>query len=229
MESAITWALEDKLGYWIRSFSREQLSLRGRTAQLRNVGKAPCTKSVPREVNFWQAAIRNLHLGGKHSGQTKLNITEKASQETEYPFECFTARVEGLQAIRPHLRNPATRNGTTQGKKAGSALASSDHQGADVEATMVTSQDNNGVSKWTVDKTRFSVEDLVTGAAATKEEQEYLSTICRSEADSFGRIAALVLRSLELDGSLGQAAIDQLATLGSGLDRIFTQEKSSTK
>jgi hypothetical protein len=55
---------------------------------------------------------------------------------------------------------------------------------------------------------------MQTGAVLTKEEQEYLSTLCRSEADSLGRIAAAVLLLLELDGSLGQAAIDQLASLG---------------
>jgi hypothetical protein len=47
-----------------------------------------------------------------------------------------------------------------KGRQAGSTLVSSD-QGTDIEATMVTSQDGSGVSKWTVDKTRFSVEDLV--------------------------------------------------------------------
>ncbi|KAK1609227.1 hypothetical protein QYE76_032900 [Lolium multiflorum] len=179
------------------------------------IGDWACRRTcnrIPREVKFWQAAIRNLHLRGKHSGRTKSNSTEKASQKTEYPFECFTARVEGLQAIRPHLRNPATGNGTAQRHQAGSTLVSSD-QGTDIEATMVTSQDGIGVSEWTVDKTRFSVEDLVTGAVLTKEEHEYLSALCKSEADSLGRIAAAVLRLLELDGSHGQAAIDQLASL----------------
>jgi hypothetical protein len=38
---------------------------------------------IPREVKFWQAAIRNLHLRGKHSGRTKSNSAEKASQKTE--------------------------------------------------------------------------------------------------------------------------------------------------
>jgi hypothetical protein len=52
------------------------------------------------------------------------------------------------------------------------------------------------------------------GTAATKEEQEHLSTLCRSEADSLGRIATGVLRLLDLDGPLVQAAIDQLASLG---------------
>lgn len=51
-------------------------------------------------------------------------------------------------------------------------------------------------------------------AVATKEEQEYLTTLCKSEADSLGRIVAGVLCLLKLDKSLGQATIDQLANLG---------------
>lgn len=105
------------------------------------IGDWTCRRTsnlVPREVKFWQAAIRNLYLRGKHSGQSKLKSAKKASQKREYPFEYFMSRVEGLQAIRPHLRNPATGNGTTQGHQTGSAIAST-NQGTDVEATMFTS------------------------------------------------------------------------------------------
>ncbi|KAM0845719.1 hypothetical protein ACQ4PT_056188 [Festuca glaucescens] len=374
MESVIAWALADKLGYWIKSFSREKLRLRGRTAQLSNaeidgdalhaaLGLPPALAIAtariqelvitlpsilnmqvePTVVNIdrldiileekdemenhsspnsnvtspsstkdsghgyadkkveWKSLTVDLkpHVNnsadvqlnssiGQYSAQDdggaiqmpyvgervfegksgEANITIQRTEQNDllglefqvHIIEALSpalsehglltlvsfitslcvvlsrraadpgqkARVEGLQAIRPHLRNPATGNGTAQRHQAGRTLVSSD-QGTDIEATMVTSQDGSGVSKWTVDKTRFSVEDLVTGAVLTKEEQEYLSTLCRSEADSLGRIAAAVLLLLELDGSLGQAAIDQLASLGSELAGIFTPEKLSTK
>lgn len=51
-------------------------------------------------------------------------------------------------------------------------------------------------------------------AIATKEELEHLASLCRSEVDSIGRIAAGMLRLLKLDKSLGQGAIDQLSNLG---------------
>lgn len=48
----------------------------------------------------------------------------------------------------------------------------------------------------------------------TKDELEHLAFLCKSEVDSMGRIAAGVLRVLKLEGSIGQAAINQLSNLG---------------
>lgn len=48
----------------------------------------------------------------------------------------------------------------------------------------------------------------------TKDELQYLAFLCKSEVDSMGRIAAGILRVLKLEGSVGQAAIDQLSNLG---------------
>lgn len=39
MESIIARALEYTLKYWLKSFSRDQFKLQGRTAQLYNLGK----------------------------------------------------------------------------------------------------------------------------------------------------------------------------------------------
>lgn len=39
MESIIARALEYTLKYWLKSFSRDQFKLQGRTAQLSNLGK----------------------------------------------------------------------------------------------------------------------------------------------------------------------------------------------
>ena len=48
----------------------------------------------------------------------------------------------------------------------------------------------------------------------SKDELQYLACLCKSEIDSMGRIAAGILRVLKLEGSVGQAAIDQLSNLG---------------
>lgn len=48
----------------------------------------------------------------------------------------------------------------------------------------------------------------------TKDELQHLAFLCKSEVDSMGRITAGVLRLLKLEGSVGQAAIDQLSNLG---------------
>jgi hypothetical protein len=39
MESIIARALEYTLKYWLKSFSRDQFKLQGRTAQLSNLGR----------------------------------------------------------------------------------------------------------------------------------------------------------------------------------------------
>lgn len=41
MEAILARALEYTLKYWLKSFSRDQLKLQGRTVQLSNLGK-PC-------------------------------------------------------------------------------------------------------------------------------------------------------------------------------------------
>lgn len=48
----------------------------------------------------------------------------------------------------------------------------------------------------------------------TKEELQHLVLLCKSEADSMGRIIAGVICLLKLEGSIGHAAIDQLRNLG---------------
>lgn len=59
-------------------------------------------------------------------------------------------------------------------------------------------------------------------AVATKEELEHLASLCRSEIDSMGRIAAGMLRLLKLDKSLGQGAMDQLTNLGKNSTTSFS-------
>ena len=51
-------------------------------------------------------------------------------------------------------------------------------------------------------------------AVVTKEELQHLALLCKSEVDSMGRITAGIIRLLKLEGSIGQAAMDQLNNLG---------------
>lgn len=47
-----------------------------------------------------------------------------------------------------------------------------------------------------------------------KDELQHVTNLCKLEIDSMGRIAVGILRLLKLDGSVGQAALDQLSHLG---------------
>lgn len=53
---------------------------------------------------------------------------------------------------------------------------------------------------------------------ATKREVEYLVQRCQLEVESASRVAAGVLKLLQLQGPFGQSAIDQLNDIGEFID-----------
>ncbi|KAL5647633.1 hypothetical protein ACJX0J_041988, partial [Zea mays] len=120
--------------------------------------------------------------------------------------------IEGLQAIKPRLRDQCNQKGPSNNHEMGRDFNSSSYvgdHGVDVEATMVIGE----------------IE-----AVATKEELEHLVMLCRYEADAMGRITAGILRLLKLDKSLGQGTIEQLRNLGSGgMDNIFSPRRLSSQ
>ncbi|VAH36974.1 unnamed protein product [Triticum turgidum subsp. durum] len=173
---------------------------------------------------------KNLHLSGKSSDRPNLGGAEKVLNKKAFPVERFTAGIEGLQAIKPRLRNQLVGNGKLNNSQSGSGLNNSSaigDQGVDVEATMVIGEDDTGEAKWMMDNVKFSVKEPIE-AVAKREELEHLAMICRSEADAMGRITAGILRLLKLDKSLGQGTIEQLRNLGSGgMDNIFSPSRFS--
>ncbi|AQK46366.1 hypothetical protein ZEAMMB73_Zm00001d026359 [Zea mays] len=185
---------------------------------------------ISREEKCWHSTFRNLHISGKSSDRLKLGGRRKVSPEKAFPVERFTAGIEGLQAIKPRLRDQCTKKGPSNNHEMGRDFNSSssvgDH-GVDVEATMVIGEDEIEGAKWTMDNVKFSVKEPIE-AVATKEELEHLVMLCRSEADAMGRITAGILRLLKLDKSLGQGTIEQLRNLGSGgMDNIFSPRRLS--
>ncbi|GJN01667.1 hypothetical protein PR202_ga18948 [Eleusine coracana subsp. coracana] len=185
---------------------------------------------ISREERCWHTTFRNLHVSGKSIDQLNMGGTEKVLPKKAFPVERFTAGVEGLQAIKPRLRDQLTGKITSSDHHAGSEFNSAysvGDQGVDVEATMVFDEDEMEGAKWTMDNVKFSVKEPIE-AVATKEELEDLAMLCRSEADAMGRIAAAILRLLKLEKSLGQGTIEQLRNLGSGgMDNIFSPRRLS--
>lgn len=185
---------------------------------------------ISREEKCWHSTFRNLHVSGKSSDKLNLGGTGKVLSKKAFPVERFTAGIEGLQAIKPRLRDQPARLGTSNSHKIGSESNSTNSvgdQGVDVEATMVIGEDEIEGAKWTMDNVKFSVKEPIE-AVATREELEHLTMLCRSEADAMGRITAGILRLLKLDRSLGQGTIEQLRNLGSGgMDNIFSPKRLS--
>ncbi|KAL3576783.1 hypothetical protein D5086_022066, partial [Populus alba] len=174
-------------------------------------------EDVGREERCWHTSFQSLLVKAKSGPKKERNGKGKL----KYPVELVTVGVEGLQTLKP------------QGKKGVSMPANGIKEvvetsgGVNLEVCMVASEENidDEMANWAMENLKFSVKQPIE-AVVTKDELQHLALLCKSEVDAMGRIAAGVLKLLKLEGSIGQAAIDQLSNLGSeGFDKIFTPDK----
>ncbi|QHO12601.1 uncharacterized protein DS421_15g508350 [Arachis hypogaea] len=158
---------------------------------------------VDREERCWHTTFRGLRVNAKSSPK-KVGI-------------------EGLRILKPHIQkgNPPSML-IADGDKENSNTT----EGVGLEVRLILCEDNtDDIVNWEVEDIKFTVKQPIE-AAVTKDELQHLTLLCKSEIDSIGRITAGVLRLLKLEGSVGQAVIDQLGNLGSeGIDKIFSSEK----
>lgn len=182
-------------------------------------------EDVGREERCWHTTFQSLRVKAKSSPKHELNGKGKSQEMQKYPVELVTVGVEGLQTLKPQAHrsihasilpaNGIKENAETSG-------------GINLELRMVIAEDPiyDEPAKWVVENLKFSVEQPIE-AIVTKDELQHLAFLCKSEVDSMGRITAGILRVLKLEGSIGQAAIDQLSNLGSdGIDKIFSPKLS---
>ncbi|KAL0000941.1 hypothetical protein SO802_014722 [Lithocarpus litseifolius] len=182
-------------------------------------------EDVGREERCWHTTFQSLRVKAKSSPKHELNGKGKSQEMQKYPVELVTVGVDGLQTLKPQAHksihasilpaNGIKENAETSG-------------GINLELRMVISEDPiyDEPAKWVVENLKFSVEQPIE-AVVTKDELQHLAFLCKSEVDSMGRITAGILRLLKLEGSIGQAAIDQLSNLGSdGIDKIFSPKHS---
>ncbi|KAJ6980134.1 hypothetical protein NC653_028073 [Populus alba x Populus x berolinensis] len=174
-------------------------------------------EDVGREERCWHTSFQSLLVKAKSGPKKERNGKGKL----KYPVELVTVGVEGLQTLKP------------QGQKGVSMPANGIKEvvetsgGVNLEVCMVASEENidDEMANWAMENLKFSVKQPIE-AVVTKDELQHLALLCKSEVDAMGRIAAGVLKLLKLEGSIGQAAIDQLSNLGSeGFDKIFTPDK----
>lgn len=184
-------------------------------------------ENTNREDRCWHTTFKSLKIKAKNSPKDLLNCSVKSSNDHRYPVELITVGVEGLQTLKPQVQTsiyavefPVNAIGEADMKKFG---------GVNVELDMVVSEGDfdDGTGNWMVENLKLSIEQPIE-AVVTKNELQHLAVLCKSEVDSFGRVAAGVLRLLKLEGSIGQAAINQLSNLGSeGIDKIFSSKQLS--
>ncbi|KAK9673983.1 hypothetical protein RND81_12G203200 [Saponaria officinalis] len=180
-----------------------------------------------RELRCWHTTFKSLKVKAKNSPKDQLPGGLKTDDVQKYPVDLITVSVEGLQTLKPQLPTGIHQtnfpvNGVREPdtKEAG---------GINFEARMVVSDDcsDDETDNWVIENLKFSVEEPIE-AVVTKSELQHLAFLCKSEVDSMGRVAAVVLQLLKLEGSIGQSAIDQLNNLGSeGFVKFFDQKPLS--
>ncbi|PKA53533.1 hypothetical protein AXF42_Ash009029 [Apostasia shenzhenica] len=184
-----------------------------------------------REESCWHTTFSNLQMKAKGTSKKIFSKPGKVQRMGKHPLEMITVGIEGLQALKPimkHNASPVAFQGNGIDSNSKSLGANDSSGGVNVEACLVLSDHQSSEeANWAIEGITFSVKQPIE-AVVTKDELEHLAVLCRSEVDSMGRIAAGIFRLLKLEGSIGQATIDQLSNLGSeSLDKIFTPEKLS--
>ncbi|XP_015898172.2 uncharacterized protein LOC107431706 [Ziziphus jujuba] len=181
-------------------------------------------EDVGREERCWHISFRNLQVKAKSSPTHLLNGSSNKIQK--YPVELVTLGVEGLQTMKPHAQKGIN---SAISPANGIRETSETFGGINLEVQVVISEDNvdEEMVKWIVENVKLSVKQPIE-AIVTKDELQHLALLFKSEVDSMGRITVGILRLLKLEGSIGEAAMNQLSNLGSeGIDKIFSQEKLS--
>ncbi|CAA6668740.1 unnamed protein product [Spirodela intermedia] len=182
------------------------------------------SEDMRRADRCWHATFHSLKVKAKSISQDSDNAG-KLCRSNKYPVECVCRRVEGIEASLYQLSGRCfdERKRSSCPKQAGD-----NEWGLNLEVNMVMSEgESEDMARWMVENLTFSVKEPVE-VVVTRDELEHLTTLCSAEVDSIGRITAGILRLMKLDGSVGQATIDQLSNLGrESVDRIFSPERLS--
>lgn len=187
-----------------------------------------------REGRCWHTTFHRLLVRAKSNDTHDLDKTARLSSPQKYPVELITVTVEGLQALKPHSEHVVVKEDSLQSSQGSTAMKTAGSEdgvgGVNIEVCLVLPEDvSTEAVSWMVENVKFSVKQPIE-AVTTKEELDDLALLCRSEADSMGRIAAGILRLLKLDKSIGHGTINQLSNLGTdGADQIFTPRKLSMR
>ncbi|XP_062170745.1 uncharacterized protein LOC133876478 isoform X2 [Alnus glutinosa] len=183
-------------------------------------------EGVGREDRCWHTTFQSLRVKAKSSPKHELNGKGRSQEMQKYPVELVTVGVEGLQTLKPQgLKGIHPSVLPANGIKE----TAQTFGGINLELRLVIAEVSvdDELAKWEVENLKFSVKQPIE-AVVTKDELQHLAFLCKSEVDSMGRITAGILRLLKLEGSIGQAAMDQLSNLGSdGIDKIFSPKLSS--
>ncbi|CAN6694537.1 unnamed protein product [Malus baccata var. baccata] len=183
-------------------------------------------EDVQREERCWHTTFHNLHVKAQSGPKHMLNGNGKSYRTQKYPVELVTVGVEGLQILKPHSQKS---NNVAVLPANGIKETAETSAGIDLEFRMVIPEDpvDHKMVEWAVENVKFSVKQPIE-AVVTKDELQHLTFLCKSEVESMGRMTAGILRLLKLEGSIGEAAMEQLSNLGTeGIDKLLSPAKLS--
>nr|KYP53472.1 hypothetical protein KK1_024610 [Cajanus cajan] len=183
-------------------------------------------ENVKREERCWHTTFNSLRVNAKCCPETVPDGKTQSRRIQPYLVELITVGVQGLQIMKPQTQNniPSSMIAANGVKEFNDEVG-----GIDLEIGFILCEDNEGdeTVNWKVENLKFSTRQPIE-LVVTKDEVQHLTFLCKSEIDSMGRITAGILRLFNLEGSVGQSVIDQLANLGSeGIEKIFSPEKLS--
>uniref|UniRef100_A0A7N0V5U2 Chorein N-terminal domain-containing protein n=2 Tax=Kalanchoe fedtschenkoi TaxID=63787 RepID=A0A7N0V5U2_KALFE len=177
------------------------------------------SNGAAKEERSWHTSFRSFQVQAKTNLEHIHNQKGNSKKIGRPPVESIKVAVEGLQILKPQASKDVKRADILVNRFEQTTA----NPGVDLEAQLAIQEDgfDDEIRNWIVEKIKFSVQRPIE-AVMTKDELQYLTTLCKSEVDSLGRIAAGVLQVFKLEGTVGQAGIDQLGNLSSeGLDKIF--------
>lgn len=191
----------------------------------------------------WHSAFECLHVIAK-ADHNDTNAVTSQGTSTKHPVRRIIVAIEGLEIMKPQFSGNITGQSLkdssfvdstgSKGFRTGQSVLSLDrsersHSGLDVEVLFGLREDEEdadmGMGQWSIKSVKAGTKKPVE-AQATKEEVKYLIETFKLEIEAASRIAAGLMQLLQLQGSIGQAAIQQLSSIGSGsLERLITPEK----
>lgn len=143
------------------------------------------------------------------------------------------AGIEGLQAIKPRLRNQLVGNGKLNNSQSGSGLNNTSaigDQGVDVEATMIIGEDETGDAKWMMDNVKFSVKEPVRTLLSVFLSKTVVNSYCYylNYLYPFERQIEAVAKKEELEhlATICRSEADAMGRITAGILRLLKLDKS---
>ncbi|XP_057414931.1 uncharacterized protein LOC130709560 isoform X2 [Lotus japonicus] len=164
-----------------------------------------------REERSWHTSFSGLRVNAKSNPENVSDGKAQLRRIQQSPVELVTVGVQGLQIMKPHTqKDTPSAMPIANGVKEFTDTVG----GIGLEARLILCEENfdDEMTNWEVENLKFSVKQPIE-AVVTRDELQHLTSLCKSELDSIGRITAGIIRLLKLEGSVGQSVIDQLGNL----------------